>query len=412
VILVIVQLFAPYRGWMILAVGLGASWMFSYWWAVNLGRNVRLMREMRYGYAQVGDRFEERFTLFNTGPIPVIWAEVRDHSSFPGYQASQVRAVAANSTARWLLSTVCRQRGIYELGPTTIYLGDPIGMYTVEIHYPAASSILVTPPILPLPAIHIAPGGRSGSGRPRPNAPDRTVSASTIREFSPGDPLRWIHWPTTARKGSLFVRQFDGTPAGDWLLVLDQAAAVQAGEGADSTLEHGIILAASLAASGLRSGIPVGLVANGEPPIWLPPRLGGSQHWEILRALTLSKHGPEPLSQSLKQVKDVLNARASLIIITPDMSEWMDALIPLLWRGVVPTALLLDPVSFGDNRPAERAASVLADLQVRRYIIKRDLLDVPEARPGKKGSWEWLVTGTGKAFPIRQPTDLTWRRVL
>ncbi len=412
VVLLLIQMVAPYRGWMILLVGLGGSWLFSYGWVLSLGRNVRLMREMRYGYAQVGDRLEERYTLYNHGRFPVIWAEVRDHSSFPGYQANQVRAVPAEGATEWQLTTVCRQRGMYELGPTTIYLGDPLGIYAVEIHYAATSNVLVTPPVLSLPSIRIASGGRSGSGRPRPNALDQTVSASALREFSPGDPLRWIHWPTTARKESLYVRQFDGTPASDWLIFLDQAAAVQAGEGANSTEEHAIILAASLAVSGLHSGIPVGLAANGETPIWLAPQLGGAQRWEILRNLALLNPGERSLRQSLRQMQGLLHAEISLIIITSDTSDWIEALLPLLWRGVVPTVLLLDPVSFGEDRPAGPTASVLADLQINRFIIRRDLLDVPEARPGQGGSWEWLVTATGKAVPVRQPTDLTWRRVL
>jgi uncharacterized protein (DUF58 family) len=397
----------------ILLVGLGGTWLISYFWAVGLGKNVRLVREMRYGFAQVGDRLEERFTLKNAGLFPVIWAEVVDHSTFPEYQASQVRAVDATGATRWQLSTVCTQRGMFELGPTTILMGDPLGFYTVELHYPATSSVLVTPPVLKLPTIRIASGGRSGRGRPRPNAPDRTVSASTLREFNPGDPLRWIHWPTTARKNSIFVRLFDGTPASDWFIFVDMAKAVQVGVGADSTLEHSVILAASLAANGLDSGIPVGLAANGEPPIWLAPHLGGDQQWEILRALAQIGPGELSLRQSLTRAHPMLHAQVSLIIITPDTGgNWMESLVPLLWRGIVPTVILLDPVSFGEAHPAGPIASLLTSVQVTHHIIQRELLDVPEARPGKAGEWEWKITASGKAIPIQRPKDMAWRRFL
>jgi len=45
---------------------------------------------------------------------------------------------------------------------------------------------------------------------------------------------------------------------------------------------------------------------------------------------------------------------------------------------------------------------------VAHYVITHDLLDRPEARPGRAGHWEWRVSGTGRAVPIRRP-ESTWK---
>ena len=85
-----------------------------------------------------------------------------------------------------------------------------------------------------------------------------TVSVDSVREYAPGDPFKAIHWPTSARRDDLFVRQFEHTPTSDWWVFLDLQAEAQAGSGTASTLEHGIILAASLVDRGIRQGLAVG----------------------------------------------------------------------------------------------------------------------------------------------------------
>jgi uncharacterized protein (DUF58 family) len=270
-----------------------------------------------------------------------------------------------------------------------------------------------------LPAIEVAPGGRSGSGRPRQNAPERTVSASTVRQYVPGDNLHAIHWKTTARRESLFVRIFDGTPTGDWRIILDLDQAVQAGEAWDSTEEHGVVLAASLADRGLRMRRSVGLAVNGSETIWLPPQSGDNQRWDILRALAVVHPGERSLGEFLRLVEPDIRANTSLVLITPSLDEsWFRTLLPLLWRGVIPTVLLLEKDSFAP--PSEPSSSEikalstglhtqLSNFGVNYYLITRDLLEKAEAHPGRAGRWEWKVTPRGRAVPVNQPADLDWR---
>jgi uncharacterized protein (DUF58 family) len=266
---------------------------------------------------------------------------------------------------------------------------------------------MVTPPILPLPTIEVAPGGRAGEGRPRANAPERTVGAASVRDYVQSDSLRWIHWPTSARRDSLFVKLFDGTPAGDWWVFLDLDQSVQAGEGQASTEEHGVILAAS---RGLRLSRAVGLVTHGEELIWLPPQEGDGQRWTILRALALVERGSHPLAELLARARPRFGERTSLIIVTPNVEgDWVEALWPLLRRGAIPTVLLLDPVSFGGAGDANRTSAFLSDLGISNYVITRDLLDRPELRPGRQGHWDWRVSPLGRAVTTRRPGELTWK---
>lgn len=409
-LLLILHLAVPYRGWLILLVGLGGAWLASYLWARSLAHGLRLVREMRFGWAQVGDQLEERFTLVNEGVLPGLWVEVVDHSTVPDYRVSRVSGVGGGSKSRWHTKGVCTRRGLFTLGPTTLHTGDPFGLYTVTLHNPDSATLMVTPPILSLPSIEVAPGGRTGEGRPRANAPERTVGAASVRDYVQGDSLRWIHWPTSARRDSLFVKLFDGTPAGDWWVFLDLDQSVQAGQGQASTEEHGVILAASLADRGLKSGRAVGLVTHGEELVWLPPQQGDGQRWTILRALALVEGGSHTLAELLARARPRFGERTSLVIVTPNVGgDWVEALWPLLRRGAIPTVLLLDPSSFGGTGDASRTSALLSGLGITSYVITRDLLDRPESRPGRQGQWEWRVTPLGRAVTTRRPRELAWK---
>jgi uncharacterized protein (DUF58 family) len=409
VLLLVAQLLAPYKGWFALLIGLGGALLIGFLWARSLTRNLRLTREMRYGWAQVGDQLAERFTLVNAGHFPALWVEVVDHSTVPGYHIGWATGVGADSSVRRHREAVCNRRGLFTLGPTTMLTSDPFGIFSVSIHYPTMLPFMVLPPVVPLPAIQVSPGGRAGEGRPRPNAPDRTVSASGVRDYVPGDSMRWVHWPTSARQSALFVRLFDGTPASDWWIFLDLERRVQVGEEQDSTEEHGVILAASLADRGLRLRRAVGLAVHGQELVWLPPQGGDNHRLELLRALALVSPGTCSLAELLTRTKSSLGQHASLIIVTPALgSEWVEALVPLLRRGAVPTVLLLDPVSFGGKGDARETAALLADLKVAHYVVGRELLDQPEVRPDQQARQEWRITATGRAIPIRRH-DMAWK---
>jgi len=410
--LIIMQIIDPSRIWKTLLVGLGCAWLSGYLWVRALARNLSLTREIRYGWAQVGDRLEERFTITNTSVVPAIWLEVQDHSTMPGYHPSRVTGIGGYTVSQWQTDGVCSRRGLYTLGGTTLRSGDPLGIYTVSIDDPTSISLLVMPPVVPLPSIAITPGGYSGEGRPRPRAPEQTVGAASVREYQPGDSMRMIHWPSTARLGKFYVRLFDGTPASDSWILLDLDRSVQFGEGWDATEEHGVILAASLVDRALRARQNVGLAINGKELAWIPPQTTTNQRWEIFRALALAQPGEMELAQLLQRTGKSFTRQTSLVIITASTQPgWLEALVPLTWRGIVPTVLLLDPQSFGGTQNTTATEDTLRRMGAACHIITRDFLNRPEARPGHRGQWEWRSGATGRAIAVQAPINADWRKV-
>src|SRR5512142_1351313 len=166
----VMQILDPSRVWTILLIGIGGAWLVCRWWALGLARSLRFEREMRFGWAQVGDRLEERFTLSNGFFLPATWVTIQDHSTLPDHHASVATGVDGSSTSQWKIQTRCTRRGVYTLGGTTLETGDPLGIYTITLEDPTASTLAVMPPVLSIPAFEILSSGWAGEGRPHRNS--------------------------------------------------------------------------------------------------------------------------------------------------------------------------------------------------------------------------------------------------
>lgn len=106
----VMQILDPSRIWTIFLIGLGGLLGIAYAWARSLRRGLSIRREMRYGWAQVGDTLEERFCLHNSGWFPATWVEIEDQSTLPGYNATRATGADADSTNQWLTEGICAGR--------------------------------------------------------------------------------------------------------------------------------------------------------------------------------------------------------------------------------------------------------------------------------------------------------------
>lgn len=407
----VMQFVDPSRIWVILMIAIGGTWSLCYWWARGLQRSLTFSREMRFGWAQVGDRLEERFTLRNDFSLPATWVTVTDHSTLPDHHASLATGVDGASESQWKINTQCTKRGVYTLGGTTLETGDPFGMFTLTFEDPTSSTLAVMPPVISIPKLQIQSSGWSGEGRRNPRSFEETINASHTREMTPNDPMRLIHWKSTARYDKFFVHQFEGNPAGEWWILLDLDRNNQFGTGWDSTEEHGVILSASLGARALQEEHPVGLAVNSQQLEWLAARRNEFQQRALLKSLAVASLSDLGLKDYVTRVGGSIRSHSSLLIVTANADPaWTESLLPLMWRGVMPTVFLLDPNTFGGSCNTDALAHALESMSVACHVIPREMIDQRQARPGEAGQWEWRISGTGKAIAVKAPTT-EWRRL-
>ena len=407
ILLLLAAILLPDRIWNTLLVGFGGLLIIAYLWVRLLANGLRAGRHLRFRWVSVGDQLHEQFTIRNDSLLPVLWVEILDYSNVPGYHPAVVRSLGGNRIDQWKETAVCQQRGQFQLGPWAIRSGDPFGIFTTTRHYPVHEEIIIHPPIhgnlsIPLPA-----GQSSGRVRAREKSWQATTNAASVRNYHPNDPLRWIHWPTSARRDELFVREFDLDAAGDIWILLDMAMAVQLGSGSNNTEEQAVLLAASLAAQALSQNRAVGLAAYGQTPQIVPAGQGRGQQWKILRALALVKaDGQNNLSQAITDLGRIARRGAAAIIITAtDQADWIPDLLALGQRGIQSHVTLLDRPSFGGVGNSNGLKQAVRQLGFQAHIIHQGDVGQPLQEQERRGFWEFKITPTGKAVAVRSPAD-------
>lgn len=83
-----------------------------------------------------------------------------------------------------------------------------------------------------------------------------------VREFRAGDPLRHVHWKTTARRGELVVREFEREVGTPFTVLIDNRPDNGGGANGSASLDSAARLAASVARYALAAGHPVSLAAS------------------------------------------------------------------------------------------------------------------------------------------------------
>jgi uncharacterized protein (DUF58 family) len=148
------------------------------------------------------------------------------------------------------------RRGVLSIGPLSLRRTGLAGLAESRAELGDAVEVRVVPRVLPVRGL---PGG---ARRGHVGAEERVERGGTdlvgLREYVPGDDLRRLHWATSARTGTLMVRE-DADPARPHLAVLldDRAASHPDADGFEDVVE----LAASLLSVAVAGGHPVRLLS-------------------------------------------------------------------------------------------------------------------------------------------------------
>ena len=110
------------------------------------------------------------------------------------------------------------------------------------------------------------------------------VEYADIRPYVPGDQLRTVNWPVSARRGSLHVTQRLTDRAADVVVLIDMYA--QPPGPATEATERALRGAVQVVQSALRSGDRAGIVTlGGGRPRWLGADIGRRQFYRVLDTL-------------------------------------------------------------------------------------------------------------------------------
>ena len=360
----------------------------TYVWSRNALSRVQLVRQTRARRAQVGSTLSETFVLRNRSPIPNMWLEMEDESDMPGHHASYaVSSMPARTEYAWTVRTICRERGRFRLGPITLISGDPFGLFRIKYHLPHTSNIVVYPNTVSLRSFPLPIGVLPGGDALRRRTHYITTNAAGVRDYEPGDPFNRIHWPSTARKDRLIVKDFELDPLADVWIMIDLWSGVHYGDRhlpeidleettnvllkraaaltvtlPPSTEEYAVSAAASIAQFFLRRDRTLGLVALGQRREVLQADRGERQLDKILETLAvLRAQGIVPFEEVLYRETPALPRGTTLVLISSSTDpRWAQVARHLKRSGLHVTAVVLDAKSFGGPPGTDKVVAELA----------------------------------------------------
>ncbi len=243
-------------------------------------------------------------------------------------------------------------RGRYALGPGTLLVDDPLGLSRLELPVPAAGAVLVRPRVPQLGLLFSDAGSRGDGGRRQPVRRPSGLEPHGVREYVEGEPLRAVHWATSARRGQLMVRELEDAPRDSVAVLLDVERSSIAGPPGDSSLDDAVRAAAGLVrAHAARSRGAMLVIGTPAPDVHRVRTLGAE--WERALDALAGVEGADgtPLA-SLVAPRGQLATVAELVVVTARPEQVVDALVARAAGGRIPALVAVDAPTY-----AGRAAS-------------------------------------------------------
>ncbi|HXS87272.1 MAG TPA: DUF58 domain-containing protein [Mycobacterium sp.] len=200
----------------------------------------------------------------------------------------------------------------------------------------------------------------------------RGVEYADIRTYVPGDQLRTVNWPVSARRGRLHVTQRLTDRSADVVVLID-GYPQPAGPATEAT-ERIVRGAAQVVQTALRNGDRAGIVAlGGRSPRWLGADIGQRQFYRVLDAVLSAGDEFESTTGTLAPRAAVPAGAIVVGFSTLLDTEFALALIDLRRRGHVVVA-----VDVLQGAPFRSAQDPLVDRMwtLQRSAMYRDMSTV------------------------------------
>jgi uncharacterized protein (DUF58 family) len=269
------------------------------------------------------------------------------------------------------------RRGRYDWSGVTVVGADALGLVSVSKMYETdAAHLLVVPSPVAITLEAPLAGGlgisEAGSGQARGGLEPRG-----IREFAPGDSIRHVHWRSSARVGTLLVKEFDAGSQALFGLLMQLSRGSDYGPPPMSSLDlmcgHALFLCQELARGGAEAVLP-----QLEEPSKRDRSAARASQIETLLAEARANSQTSIGSELALAVQTPGSGSVFYVMVTEADPTLPGAVAEALRRGCPVTVLIYDPWHFlgrlGSTQSAAHPAYVdaLTGAGARTAIVPLD----------------------------------------
>jgi uncharacterized protein (DUF58 family) len=245
----------PVAAGLVLAVPLAVAWVRVSVRRPDVRRRWRPESLVEGGAATI----ELVLTRDSTAPLP--GAVARERIGSLGEREVELRGRRRGlSTGRYVLPEV--PRGRHRFGPVRLSIADPFGLAEVELALEQEQALVVYPRLVELDRPFFDGGAGPNDGRRLLLRRPVGFELHSVRDYQQGESLRRVHWPSTARRGQLMVKELEDSPRDEVAVLLDGDATAGAGAPPDTSFDAAVRAAGSILRAQVRSGRRCVLVLN------------------------------------------------------------------------------------------------------------------------------------------------------
>jgi uncharacterized protein (DUF58 family) len=208
-------------------------------------------------------------------------------------------------------------RGRHRFEPVRLSITDPFGLAEARLTLEEQQALVVYPRLVALERLFFDGGAGPEHGRRLLLRRPVGFDLHSVRDYQQGESLRRVHWPSTARRGALMVKELEDSPRDEVAVLLDGDPAGVTGSPPDSSFDVAVRAAGSILRAQVRNGRRCVLLLNNAGR---EEQIVSSDGQEWLRALELlaaaEPDGRGPAAALLRSADGPAARSLELVVVT------------------------------------------------------------------------------------------------
>jgi len=340
----------------VVGVGFLLAWGATWLWTWLAERPVALSLDARPESATEGDHVRLVAELNRASRVLLGSSSIDLEIGRLGPRSLRLRGHGRVLSAELDLGRMAR--GIYAIDAAEVVVGDLLGLASVK---PPVSfertTLVVRPRLVALDGL-FSDTGLGGDGRRLLLRRAAGFDFHSVREYEQGESLRRVHWPTSARRGQLMVKELEDTSHDGVVVLLDCDPAGVVGTAPDSSFDAAVRIAGSILQAHALRGRAATLVSTGRAATPIPVRSANAElDGAVMTLAAALPDAPCGLARALGGITVKAGAgELTVVTATRDASAFAAVLSVAARRSV--SVVWVDSASFA-SRPTKGEPGVL-----------------------------------------------------
>lgn len=320
-------------------------------------KNMKLERSIVSGHLEEGNSLKLHMVLKRKSSLPILFLAIQELQPTGIFEYVDERlmrkiiVVGFKKEISWDYTIKNLKRGHHELQGIQVGIADILGWVRKTNYVEAPKSIVVYPKIEPLYFNRSLSHEHGQFGYTNKKKQQHSTLVASIREYVPGDRMTWLHWPSFAKTGILYAKEFEFQQSEDVCVILDSSA------GAD--FEGQVSFVASLMTAALKQKEQVSFLGAGVKSYEVEDVNSQVTLEKVMYYLATIQPNKYDVRLHYSNNHMISDAN-SLVLVTSNLTTaWVELLAKRATRGSEPTVYLIRPtkyLTFAEDEAIEQQA--------------------------------------------------------